>query len=102
MHQANVAITCSLLWQARPNRGGGGVQVHYEPVRDVLTVRLQQDAAITDVTEDLSGTTFGFDERGDLVVIEIADASRNIDQVRWLEQALEGLVARVLGRSAAD
>jgi len=78
------------------------VQVRYEPVRDVLTVQLQQDAAIADVSEDLSGTVFGFDRRGKLVVIQIADATRNIDQVRRLEQALEGVVTRILGRSATE
>lgn len=82
--------------------GVGGVQVRYEPVRDVLTVQLQQDAAIADVSEDLSGTVFGFDRRGKLVVIQIADATRNIDQVRRLEQALEGVVTRILGRSATE
>lgn len=76
------------------------MQVRYEPVRDVLTVQLQQDAAIADVSEDLSGTVFGFDRRGKLVVIQISDATRNIDQVRRLEQALEGVVTRILGRSA--
>lgn|GEM_PF-5463131 len=78
------------------------MQVRYEPVRDVLTVQLQQDAAIADVSEDLSGTVFGFDRRGKLVVIQIADATRNIDQVRRLEQALEGVVTRILGRSATE
>jgi hypothetical protein len=78
------------------------VQVRYEPVRDVLTVQLQQDAAIADVSEDLSGTVFGFDRRGKLVVIQISDATRNIDQVRRLEQALEGVVTRILGRSATE
>lgn len=82
--------------------GVGGVQVRYEPVRDVLTVQLQQDAAIADVLEDLSGTVFGFDRRGKLVVIQISDATRNIDQVRRLEQALEGVVTRILGRSATE
>ncbi|MFO7264593.1 MAG: hypothetical protein FWJ73_00140 [Limnochordales bacterium] len=82
--------------------GVGGVQVRYEPVRDVLTVQLQQDAAIADVSEDLSGTVFGFDRRGKLVVIQISDATRNIDQVRRLEQALEGVVTRILGRSATE
>nr|MBO2470966.1 hypothetical protein [Bacillota bacterium] len=78
------------------------MQVRYEPVRDVLTVQLQQDAAIADVSEDLSGTVFGFDRRGKLVVIQISDATRNIDQVRRLEQALEGVVTRILGRSATE
>ena len=41
--------------------GWRGVHVQYEPMKDILTLMLRQDAPIVDVAEDATGTFFGYD-----------------------------------------
>lgn len=79
--------------------GGGGVHVQYEPMKDILTLMLRQDAPIVDVAEDATGTVFGYDANGELVLIEIFDATRNVDKIRDLERILGRMAQRILGQS---
>lgn len=78
------------------------MQVRYEPTKDILTLTLRQNTPIVDVAEDAAGTVFGYDERGDLVVIEIFEATHNVDKLRDIERMLERATQRILGDSGAD
>lgn len=78
-------------------RGWGGVQVRYEPIRDILTLHLRPGVAIVEVAEDVSGTVFGYDGSGDLVLIEIHDATRNVDKIRDIERVIHRVAVRLIG-----
>lgn len=75
----------------------GGVKLRYEPVKDILTLTLRENTPITDVAEDAAGTVFGYDERGELVVIEIFDATQQVHKLRDIERALDRATDRLLG-----
>lgn len=66
------------------------MKVRYENLSDVLVVHVQPGTPIADVRQDGRGNLFGFDEEGELVVLEIVDASRRMDLMR----SFEGLVDR--------
>lgn len=78
------------------------MKVNYEPTKDILTLTLRDNVPIIDVAEDAAGTVFGYDERGDLVVIEIFDATRNVDKLRDIERMLDQATERLLGGSGAE
>lgn len=78
------------------------MQVNYEPTKDVLTLTLRQNASIVDVAEDATGTVFGYDENGELVLIEIFDATRNVDKIRDIERILGRVAERLIGESNPD
>jgi len=78
------------------------MRVSYEPVKDVLTLMLRQDASVVDVVEDATGTVFWYDRRGELVQIDIVDATRNVDKIRDIERILGRMVQRILGERRPD
>lgn len=81
--------------------GGVGVRLSYEPTTDILTVTLQEEADIADMAEDTAGTVFAHDAEGRLVLIAIADASRNLDKIRDIERIVSRLAQRILGHPDA-
>lgn len=65
------------------------MKVRYENLSDVLIVHLQQGKPIAEVREDGLGSRFSFDKDGHLVAMELVDASRRPDLMRFFEGRLE-------------
>ena len=61
------------------------MKVSYDPATDTLTVVLRQDVAIAESDEDRAGTILDYDADGNLVSIEILDASQRVTDARKIE-----------------
>jgi len=59
----------------------------YDPETDVLRV-IFKNAAIEESDEDKPGVILDYDKDGDIVGLEILDASKRIDNPRALEYAV--------------
>ena len=57
----------------------------YDLRTDSLTVILKENAAIAESDEDKLGVTLDYDEHGNLVSLEILDASRRVTQAHKME-----------------
>lgn len=68
------------------------VNIRYEPLQDILVMTFQSDVPIADVRENVGGTICCYDDSGDLVALEIVDASRNLDKIRIIERRLNEFV----------
>jgi uncharacterized protein YuzE len=60
------------------------VRITYDPNTDTLTVILK-DAPVAESDEDKPGVILDFDEQGDVVGLEILDASRRVTDPRHVE-----------------
>ena len=61
------------------------MKVTYDTTTDSLTVILKEHASITESDEDKPGVILDYDEAGDLVSIEVLDASRRVSEARKIE-----------------
>lgn len=61
------------------------MKVAYEPRIDTLTVILREGAAVAESDEDKLGVILDYDESGNLVSLEILDASRRVTDARRVE-----------------
>src|SRR5450759_328822 len=61
------------------------MKVDYDPRTDTLTVVLKEDTAVADSDEEKPGIILDFDVAGDLVSLEILDASRRVSQASKVE-----------------
>lgn len=61
------------------------MKVAYDPKSDTLTVILREDAAVAESDEDKPGIILDYDESGNLVSLEILDASRRVTDARRVE-----------------
>lgn len=61
------------------------MQVTYDARTDTVTVIFKEGAAIAESEEDRSGVILDYDERGELVSLEVVDASRRITEPRKVE-----------------
>lgn len=65
------------------------MKVRYDRHTDSLTVILRDDAAVAESDEEKPGIILDYDGQGNLVSIEILDASRRVSDARRVEyQAL--------------
>jgi YD repeat-containing protein len=61
------------------------MKVSYDPATDTLTVILKQGVTIAESDEDRAGTILDYDAAGNLVSIEILDASQRVTDARKIE-----------------
>jgi uncharacterized protein YuzE len=61
------------------------MKVNYDPRTDTLSVILKDDARVAESDEDKPGVILDYDERGDLVSLEILDASQRVTEARKVE-----------------
>ena len=58
------------------------MKVSYDPRTDPLTVILKDDAPVAESDEDKPGVILDFDREGNLVSLEILDASKRVTEAR--------------------
>jgi len=61
------------------------MKVSYDPATDTLTVVLRQGVMVAESDEDRAGTILDYDSDGNLVSIEILDASQRVTDARKIE-----------------
>ena len=61
------------------------MKVSYDEQTDTLSVILKPGAAVSESDEDKPGVILDYDERGDLVSLEILDASHRVSDTRKIE-----------------
>ena len=66
------------------------MKVSYDPKTDTLSFILKENAQVAESDEDKPGVILDYDERGDLVSMEILDASRRVTEARKMEFQIAG------------
>jgi len=61
------------------------VKVSYDPRTDTLTVVFKDDVPIVESDEDKPGVILDYDDQGDLVSLEVLDASRRVTDTDRIE-----------------
>ena len=61
------------------------MKVAYDPRTDTLTVILKDNTPVAESDEDKPGVILDYDEGGNLVSLEILDASRRVTETRRME-----------------
>jgi len=61
------------------------MKVSYDERTDTLSVVLKNEARVVESDEDKPGVILDYDANGDLVSIEILDASRRVSDARRIE-----------------
>lgn len=61
------------------------MKIAYDQKTDSLSVILKEGVAVAESDEDKPGVILDYDEDGDLLAIEILDASRRVTDARKIE-----------------
>jgi uncharacterized protein YuzE len=61
------------------------MKVMYDQKTDTLTLLLKEDVAVAESDEGKPGIVLDYDDAGDLVSIEVLDASRRVTEARKVE-----------------
>jgi uncharacterized protein YuzE len=61
------------------------MKVTYDSRTDTLTVILKEGVRVAESDEDRPGVILDYDERGNLLSLEILDASRRVTETRKIE-----------------
>jgi len=70
------------------------LKVSYDAKTDTLSVIFKEDAAIAESDEEKPGVILDYDEQGNLVSLEILDASQRVTQTTKIEfEAVEASAA---------
>ena len=66
------------------------MKVSYDTRTDSLTLILREDVAVAESDEDKPGIVLDYDDEGNLLAIEILDASRRVTEARKIEYQTTG------------
>ncbi len=66
------------------------MKVSYNPRTDTLSLILKENVTVAESDEDKPGVILDYDERGDLVSMEILDASRRVTEAKKVEFQIAG------------
>ena len=66
------------------------MKVNYDTKTDTLSLILKEGATISESAEDKPGVILDYDEGGDLVSVEILDASRRVTEARKVDFQIAG------------
>ena len=66
------------------------MKVTYDPRTDTLTVILKEGVGVAESDEDKPGVILDYDEHGNLLSLEILDASRRVTDTRRIEFQMTG------------
>ena len=61
------------------------MKVSYDQKTDTLSVVLKEGVPVSESDEDKPGVILDYDEQGDLISLEILDASRRVTETRKIE-----------------
>ena len=61
------------------------MKVTYDAATDSLTVILKEQASIAESDEDKPGVILDYDENGNLVSLEVLDASKRLTEAKKIE-----------------
>jgi len=61
------------------------MKVTYDPKTDTLTVILKDNVPVSESDEEKPGVILDYDEEGNLISLEILDASRRVTETRKIE-----------------
>lgn len=61
------------------------MKVAYDPKTDSLTVILKEDVPVAESDEDKPGVILDYDDHGNLLSLEILDASKRVTEARKIE-----------------
>lgn len=61
------------------------MKVTYDAKTDTLTVVLRENTPVAESDEDSAGVILDYDEQGNLVSLEILDASKRVTEARKIE-----------------
>lgn len=61
------------------------MKVMYDPRTDTLSVILKEDTPVAESDEDKPGIILDYDETGNLVSLEVLDASQRVTEARKIE-----------------
>jgi len=61
------------------------MKVTYDPRTDTLSVILRDNARVAESDEDKPGIVLDYDKEGNLVSLEILDASKRVTETRKIE-----------------
>ncbi len=64
------------------------MKVAYDPRTDTLTVILRDDTPVSESDEEKPGVILDYDEGGNLISLEILDASKRVTETRRMEFSL--------------
>ena len=66
------------------------MKASYDATTDTLSIILKADARVVESDEDKPGVILDYDEQGNLVSLEILDASKRVSEARKIEFELTG------------
>ena len=61
------------------------MKVSYDQRTDTLSVILKEDTAVAESDEDKPGVILDYDQEGNLVSLEVLDASKRVTETRRIE-----------------
>ena len=61
------------------------MKVSYDPTADILSIILRDDRAVAESDEDKPGVILDYDDKGNLVSLEVLDASMRVSDARKVE-----------------
>ena len=66
------------------------MKVSYDPKTDTLNFILKEGVQVSESDEDKPGVILDYDDQGDLVSLEILDASRRVTEARKVDFQIAG------------